>query len=91
MFQIAQALFARQAAERVIACVFPKSRAAMHLDTVFTLCDRDLVNVYREGVDEIRPLSLRPGDTPGGLDMRPTTSRSWTSSRRRSNSRSCAS
>jgi arginine deiminase len=68
--QIAKALFAGGAAERVVACVFPKSRAAMHLDTVFTLCDRDLANVYREGVEQIRPFSLRPGDRPDSLDIR---------------------
>jgi arginine deiminase len=70
VFQVAAALFARQAAERVIACVFPRSRSAMHLDTVFTMCDRDLVNVHRSGVDEIRPFSLRPANTPSGLDIR---------------------
>ena len=32
-----QQLFKHQAATRVIACLMPKSRAAMHLDTVFTL------------------------------------------------------
>ena len=70
VFQVAAALFAKGAAERVIACVFPKSRGAMHLDTVFTMCDRDLVNVHRSGVDEIRAFSLRPSDSPSGLDMR---------------------
>jgi arginine deiminase len=69
-FQIAQSLFAHGAAERVIGCVFPKTRAAMHLDTVFTLCDRDLANVYQEGVDQIRPFSIRPTDN-GKLDLRP--------------------
>lgn len=69
VFQIAQSLFAHQAAERVIACVFPKSRAAMHLDTVFTLCDRDLANVYEEGVEQIVPYSIRPADQ-GKLDIR---------------------
>jgi arginine deiminase len=68
--QIARSLFANEAAERVVACVFPKSRSAMHLDTVFTLCDRDLANVYSEGVNSIRPLSIRPGDRPGSLDVR---------------------
>jgi arginine deiminase len=71
VFQVAAALFAKQAAERVVACVFPKSRAAMHLDTVFTMCDRDVVNVYRQGVDEIRPFSIRPNGPAGGLDIRP--------------------
>jgi arginine deiminase len=42
----------------------------MHLDTVFTMCDRDLVNVHRSGVDGIRPFSLRPSDSPSGLDIR---------------------
>ena len=60
VFQVAAALFAKGAAERVIACVFPKSRGAMHLDTVFTMCDRDLVNVHRSGVDEIRAVQSAP-------------------------------
>jgi arginine deiminase len=70
IFQVAAALFSKQAAQRVIACVFPRSRSAMHLDTVFTMCDRDLVNVHRNGVDEIRAFSLRPSDAPSGLDIR---------------------
>ena len=39
--QLAQTLFDRGGAERVVACQMPRSRAAMHLDTVFTLCDVD--------------------------------------------------
>jgi arginine deiminase len=70
VLQIAQALFAKGAAERVIGCAFPRSRAAMHLDTVFTMCDRDVVNVFREGVDQIRPFSIRPGEKEGKLDVR---------------------
>lgn len=70
VFQIAQSLFTHGAAEQVVACVFPKSRGAMHLDTVFTLCDRDLANVYQEGVAQIEPYSLRPTDD-GGIDIRP--------------------
>lgn len=70
VFQIAQSLFNHSAAERVVACVFPRSRAAMHLDTVFTLCDRDLANVYQAGVDQIEAYSLRPTDD-GKLDLRP--------------------
>jgi arginine deiminase len=70
VFQVAKALFARQAADRVVACVFPRSRSAMHLDTVFTMCDRDVVNVHRSGVEEIRAFSVRPDATPSGLDIR---------------------
>ena len=46
--QIAQALFAKGAAERVIAVVMTKDRAHMHLDTVFTMLDRDKVTAYPE-------------------------------------------
>ena len=59
--QIARSLFAGGGATRVIACQFPKSRGAMHLDTVFTFCDRDLVTVFGEVTDAIRCYSLRPG------------------------------
>ncbi len=49
--QIAKALFAKGAAERVIACVMTKDRAHMHLDTVFTLLDRDKATAYPKVVD----------------------------------------
>src|SRR4029077_13863962 len=39
--QIALALFEKGAADRVSAAVMTKDRAHMHLDTVFTLLDRD--------------------------------------------------
>ena len=90
MCQSLEALFAKQAAERVIACVFPKSRAAMHLDTVFTMCDRDLVNVYPDGVEHIRPFSLRPATRPAAWTSGSRSKPSWRSSRRRSASRNCA-
>ena len=59
--QIAAALFAKGAAERVIAAVMTKDRAHMHLDTVFTMLDRDKVTAYPKVVDQIRAISLRPG------------------------------
>ncbi|MGY4531463.1 arginine deiminase [Pseudomonas sp. TE3786] len=69
--QLAQSLFANKAAERVIVAGLPKSRAAMHLDTVFSFCDRDLVTVFAEAVDAIVPFSIRPdGNRPDGLDVR---------------------
>lgn len=58
--QLAQSLFVKGAAERVIVASLPKSRAAMHLDTVFSFCDRDLVTVFPQVVKEIVPFSLRP-------------------------------
>jgi arginine deiminase len=68
--QVANELFRNNAAERVIACLMPKSRAAMHLDTVFSFCDRDVVTVFREVVDQIVPYSVRPSDKPAGIEIR---------------------
>ena len=68
--QLARSLFAHGAATRVLAAQLPKSRGAMHLDTVLTFCDRDLVTVFPEIVQAIRVFSLRPGEKPGELDVR---------------------
>jgi arginine deiminase len=59
--QVARALFDAGAAERVIAVVMTKDRAHMHLDTVFTMLDRDAVTVYPKVMDQVRAISLRPG------------------------------
>jgi len=59
--QVARALFAKGAAERVIAVVMTKDRAHMHLDTVFTLLDRDKATAYPKVMDQVRAISLRPG------------------------------
>ena len=40
------------------------------MDTVFTLCDRDLATVFPEVVDSVRVHSLRPGERAGLLDVR---------------------
>ena len=63
--QIARALFAKGAADRVIAVVMTKDRAHMHLDTVFTLLDRDKATAYPRVVDQVRAISLRPGASEG--------------------------
>jgi arginine deiminase len=39
-----------------------KDRAHMHLDTVFTLLDRDVATAYPRVVKDVRAISLRPGD-----------------------------
>lgn len=69
--QVARELFKNKAATRVIGCLMPKSRAAMHLDTVFSFCDRDLVTLFREVVDQIRCYSVYPTDDEGGMEVRP--------------------
>jgi arginine deiminase len=68
--QVCQQLFKHGAAKRVVACLMPKSRAAMHLDTVFSFCDRDLVTTFREVVDQIRCYSVCPSDDRGGYTIR---------------------
>ena len=47
----------------------PSLRAAMHLDTVFTFADRDVVTAFREIVDAIETFSLRPDDTGDGVEV----------------------
>jgi arginine deiminase len=63
--EIARGLFDKGAAERVIAVVMTKDRAHMHLDTVFTMLDRDKVTLYPKVVDNVRAISLRPGGASG--------------------------
>jgi arginine deiminase len=43
----------------------------MHLDTVFSFCDRDLVTVFKEVVDQVRCYSLYPTDDQAGFEVRP--------------------
>lgn len=67
--QLARALFAAGAAQRVIGCAMPPSRGAMHLDTVFTLCDHDIATSFTAVAEGLTCYSLRP-ETGGGLDIR---------------------
>lgn len=66
--QLAERLFEAGAADRVVVAGMPKLRAAMHLDTVFTFADRDLVTYYPDIVDGIHTFSLRPADA-GGVEV----------------------
>ena len=69
--RLALNLFDAGAAERVIIAGLPKTRSAMHLDTVFTFCDYDVVTAYAPVVDGIVPFSLRPDpQSSSGLDIR---------------------
>ncbi|WP_313296693.1 arginine deiminase [Diaphorobacter sp.] len=67
--QLAAALFARNAADRVIVAAMPKLRAAMHLDTVLTFADRDCVLIYPDIVNHIHTFSYWPGEKPGELRL----------------------
>jgi arginine deiminase len=62
-------LFTKNAVNRVIIAAMPKLRAAMHLDTVFTFADRDLVCLFPDIVYRMAAISLRPGKGPVGIEV----------------------
>jgi arginine deiminase len=62
---LARNMFAKGAARLVIGAQMPRSRAAMHLDTIFTFCDRDIVTTYQPVVDEILPILFTPNGDGG--------------------------
>lgn len=64
---IARELFRAGSATQVLAVHLPKSRSYMHLDTVITMCDRDLITMFPQVVSGARTWSLRPGDGPDDL------------------------
>lgn len=68
--QLAASLFAKGVVDRVLAFRIPKSRAAMHLDTVFTLCGDDVVTTFKEVADELVCYDIRPGDGKAPLSFR---------------------
>ncbi|WP_297721564.1 arginine deiminase [uncultured Mobiluncus sp.] len=69
--ELAKEMFAKKAAERVIVARIPRTRAAMHLDTIFTFCSEDVVNAYLPYVDNTWTFSLRPDESkPSGIDIR---------------------
>ena len=63
---LAANLFAAGAARLVIGAQMPRERSAMHLDTVFTFCNRDVVTIYQPVVAQILPILYRP-DGDGGV------------------------
>ena len=67
--QVAAKLFAEGAAEKVIVAGMPKLRAAMHLDTVFTFADRDVVTLYPEIIDAVQTFTLMPSDAAPGVEV----------------------
>jgi arginine deiminase len=64
---IARSLFRAGSAQVVLAVLLPKSRSYMHLDTVITMCDRNVVTAFPQVVDGARIWSIRPGDSPDDL------------------------
>jgi arginine deiminase len=62
---LARNMFAAGAARLVIGAQMPRERAAMHLDTVFTFCDRNVATLYEPVVSQIRPILFTPGGEAG--------------------------
>jgi arginine deiminase len=62
---LAKNLFAAGAARLVIGAQMPRERAAMHLDTVFTFCDRNIATIYEPVVAQILPILFTPGGKSG--------------------------
>ncbi len=67
--QVARSLFEQGAAHRVVVAGLPQLRAAMHLDTVFTFADRDVVTLYPRIMDGVHTFTLHPSDSPPGVDL----------------------
>ena len=64
---IARSLFRADAARQVLAVKLPMSRSYMHLDTVITMCDRDLVTLFPQVVGGARVWAIRPGESADDL------------------------
>jgi arginine deiminase len=66
---VASALFSAGEADRVIVCRMAQQRAYMHLDTVFTMLDRDAVTLFPQVIEEMRVYSVRPGERTDSFDI----------------------
>ena len=81
MLWIARSLFRAGSAELVLAVHLPKSRSYMHLDTVITMCDRDLVTLFPQVVvrraDLGDPAGRHPPTTSSSRSSRARCPSSW--------------
>ncbi len=68
---LAHRLFGKAGVEQVIVAHLRQERAVMHLDTVFTMVDRDKFNVFPGILEDMEVHILRPGDA-GTLRVEPT-------------------
>src|SRR5258706_11432951 len=64
---IARSLFRAGSATVVLAVHLPKSRSYMHLDTVITMCDRDLVTLFPDVINGARTWAIRAGTSADDL------------------------
>ena len=61
---IARELFKAGSAREVFAVLLPRFRGYMHLDTVMTMVDREVITAFPDVIDGAQVWSLRPGTTP---------------------------
>src|SRR6201982_3997091 len=64
---IARSLFRAEARRQGLGGHLPRSRSYMHLDTVITMCDRDLVTLHPGVVYGARTWAIRPGESAEDL------------------------
>lgn len=62
-----------QSFEVILAFDIPKKRAFMHLDTVFTMVDRDKFTIHPEIEDPLTVYSIRRGDKKDSLNIEKET------------------
>ncbi|MDO4411491.1 arginine deiminase [Cutibacterium sp.] len=68
--QLARSLFVHGVARRIVVAAMAPDRASMHLDTVFSFCDVDMVTLYKPVVDAITALVLEPSSQEAGFSVR---------------------
>jgi len=61
---IAREMFKAGSASLFLAVMLPQSRSYMHLDTVFTMVDRDAATLFPDVVEGARVWRLTPGEDP---------------------------
>ncbi|HEY3610960.1 MAG TPA: arginine deiminase [Pseudonocardiaceae bacterium] len=64
---IARSLFRAGSARLVLAVHLPPSRSYMHLDTVLTMCDRDIVTLFPPVIDQARVWAITAGESADDL------------------------
>ncbi|WOF16867.1 arginine deiminase [Methanoplanus sp. FWC-SCC4] len=67
---LAKKLFLNNAAERVIVCQIGNDRSHMHLDTVFTMLDKDIATLYPEVFKNSLTYSLIPSENDEHFKVR---------------------
>ncbi|GAA2591259.1 arginine deiminase [Actinomadura fulvescens] len=65
---LAQSLFARTGAKKIVALQMPQKRAFMHLDTVLTMVDHGVFTKYA-GMGMLPSYTVEPGDTEKELKI----------------------